>query len=177
MGLTPLEGLVMGTRSGDVDPGLHDYLARQSGLTLSEITAALNREIGPAGPVGVDVNDMRELEAAAAHRKRGRTPRGRRVRLPACQDVAGMAVALGRVDGLVFTGGIGENSATIRAATWRRLAVLGFELDEAANIAAVRGQSGPITRGRCSGPGGEHQRGTEIARETSAVWRERSGKS
>ncbi|UQN07226.1 acetate kinase [Deinococcus sp. QL22] len=144
MGLTPLEGLVMGTRSGNVDPGLHDYLARQSGLTLSEITAALNRESGLLGLSNL-ASDMRELEAAATGGHAGARLAVDVFVYRLAKTVAGMAVALGRLDGLVFTGGIGENSATIRAATLRRLGVLGFEVDEAANAKAVRGQSGLIT--------------------------------
>lgn len=145
MGLTPLEGLVMGTRSGDVDPGMHDYVARQTGLSLSEITGALNRESGLLGLSGL-ASDMRELEEAA-----GRGHEGARLALDVfvyrlAGTVARMAAALGGLDGLVFTGGIGENSALVRAQTLERLGFLGFDLDEAANAAAVRGRSGPVTR-------------------------------
>ncbi|KQR15568.1 acetate kinase [Deinococcus sp. Leaf326] len=145
MGLTPLEGLVMGTRSGDVDPGLHDYVARQSGLSLSEVTGALNRESGLLGLSNL-ASDMRELEEAA-----GRGHAGARLALDVfvyrlAGTVAQMAAALGRVDGLVFTGGIGENSASVRAQTLARLGFLGFALDEKANAAAVRGGSGLVTR-------------------------------
>ncbi|WP_189101649.1 acetate kinase [Deinococcus knuensis] len=144
MGLTPLEGLVMGTRSGDVDPGLHDFIARQAGLSLSEVTAALNRESGLLGLSGLS-NDMRELEEAAA---RGHA--GARLAVEAfvyrlAKQVAGMAVALGRVDALVFTGGIGENSAAVRGAVLARLGVLGAAVDPALNARAVRGESGLIS--------------------------------
>ncbi|EYB67072.1 acetate kinase [Deinococcus phoenicis] len=144
MGLTPLEGLVMGTRSGDVDPGLPDYLARQAGLSLTQITAALNRESGLLGLSGL-TNDMRELEEAAG---RGNEPARLAVDIfvyRLAKTIAGMAVALGRLDALVFTGGIGENSAGVRATTLARLGLLGFRLNEAANARAVRGQGGPIT--------------------------------
>ncbi|WP_272976058.1 acetate kinase [Deinococcus geothermalis] len=146
MGLTPLEGLVMGTRSGDVDPGLPDYLAREAGLTLAEITAALNRESGLLGLSGL-TNDMRELEAAAAG---GNTNAQLALEIfvyRLAKTIAGMATVLGRLDALVFTGGIGENSATVRAATLARLGLLGFQLDAAANAQAVRGQGGVITSG------------------------------
>ncbi|MVN88543.1 acetate/propionate family kinase [Deinococcus sp. HMF7620] len=144
MGLTPLEGLVMGTRSGDVDPGLHDYIARQAGLSLSEVTAALNRDSGLLGLSGLS-NDMRELEEAA-----GRGHAGAQLAVDAfvyrlAGQIAALAAALGRVDALVFTGGIGENSALVRAATLQRLAVLGAGVDEVANGAAVRGQNGLIS--------------------------------
>ncbi|UBV42381.1 acetate kinase [Deinococcus taeanensis] len=144
MGLTPLEGLVMGTRSGDVDPGLHDFIARQAGLSLSEVTAALNRGSGLLGLSGLS-NDMRELEEAA-----GRGHVGARLALEVfvhrlAKQMAGMAAAMGRVDGLVFTGGIGENSAFVRRAVLARLGVLGAQVDDAANAAAVRGQGGVIS--------------------------------
>ncbi|PTA67597.1 acetate kinase [Deinococcus arcticus] len=144
MGLTPLEGLVMGTRSGDVDPGLHDYIARQAGLSLSEVTSALNKESGLLGLSGLS-NDMRELEEAA-----GRGHAGARLALDVfvyrlAKQMAGMAVALGRVDALVFTGGIGENSAAVRGAVLARLGVLGAAVDDEANRAAVRGQAGRIS--------------------------------
>ncbi|WP_291431952.1 acetate kinase [Deinococcus sp.] len=144
MGLTPLEGLVMGTRSGDVDPGLHDFIARQAGLSLSEVTAALNRESGLLGLSSLS-NDMRELEEAAA---RGHA--GARLAIDAfvyrlAKQMAGLAVALGRVDALVFTGGIGENSAAVRGAVLERLGVLGAAVDPALNARAVRGESGLIS--------------------------------
>ncbi|MBB5235820.1 acetate kinase [Deinococcus budaensis] len=144
MGLTPLEGLVMGTRSGDVDPGLPDYLARQAGLSLTQITAALNKDSGLLGLSGL-TNDLRELEQAAARGHAGAQLATEVFVYRLAKTVAGMAVALGTLDGLVFTGGIGENSAAVRAATLARLSLLGFRLDEAANAGAVRGQAGPIT--------------------------------
>ncbi|SMB95887.1 acetate kinase [Deinococcus hopiensis] len=144
MGLTPLEGLVMGTRSGDVDPGLHDYLAREAGLSLTELTAALNRESGLKGLSGL-TNDMRELEEAAGQGHAGARLAVQVFVYRLAKLIAGMAVALGRLDGLVFTGGIGENSAAVRSATLARLAVLGFTVDDGANAAAVRGQSGVIS--------------------------------
>ena len=144
MGLTPLEGLVMGTRSGDVDPGLHDYIARQAGLTLTQVTAALNKESGLLGLSGL-TNDMRELEEAAA---KGHTAAKLAVDIfvyRLAKMIAALSVPLERLDALVFTGGIGENSATIRAATLKRLKLLGFQADEKTNNAAVRGQGGLIT--------------------------------
>ncbi|WP_309571458.1 acetate kinase [Deinococcus sp.] len=167
MGLTPLEGLVMGTRSGDVDPGLHDFIARQAGLTLDGVTAALNRESGLLGLSGLD-SDMRELEAAAT---RGHA--GARLALDVfvyrlAKAVAGMAVALGHVDGLVFTGGIGENAVTVRAATLARLGVLGAGVDDAANARAVRGTPGVISvPGRLSTVVVNTNEELMIARETA----------
>ena len=149
MGLTPLEGLVMGTRSGNVDAGLHDYIARQAGLSLSEVTSALNKESGLLGLSGL-TNDMRELEAAAQKGHEGAKLALDVFVYRLAKLIAGMAVAFsgqggGRFDGLVFTGGIGENSEYIRAATVERLGVLGLKLDPEANKGAVRGVSGLIS--------------------------------
>ncbi|WP_135229867.1 acetate kinase [Deinococcus fonticola] len=144
MGFTPLEGLVMGTRSGDVDPGLHDFMARQAGLTLTQIMTALNKESGLLGVSGL-TNDMRELEAAAA---RGHERAALALDLfiyRLAKTVAALSVPLGRLDALVFTGGIGENSELVRARTLGHLGLLGFKLDEHANQQAVRGQGGLIT--------------------------------
>ena len=143
MGLTPLEGLVMGTRSGDVDPNLHDYLARQAGLSLEQITAVLNRQSGLLGLSGLG-SDMRELEQAAADGHEGARLAIEVFVYRLTKSIAGMTAALPTLDALVFTGGIGENSSGVRAAVLARLGLLGFALGEAANAAAVRGQGGSI---------------------------------
>jgi len=143
MGLTPLEGLVMGTRSGDVDPGLHDFIARQSGMSLSEITEVLNRESGLLGISGLS-NDMRTLLEAAED---GNGQAALAVDIfcyRLAKVVAGLAVALDRVDAIVFTGGIGEHAAEVRSATVRHLGLLGAELDEARNREHGRHSEGHI---------------------------------
>jgi acetate kinase len=147
MGLTPLEGLVMGTRSGDVDPGLIGYLARRGGLTADEITDALNNESGLAALSGRG-NDMRAITAAAAAGdERSRLALDVFVhRL--CRAIAGLVASLGRLDALVFTGGIGENSAEIRGRALSRLGFLGLAEDPAANAS-----HGRHTGGRVSLPG------------------------
>ena len=144
MGLTPLEGLVMGTRSGDVDPNLHDFLAQRSEMSLSEITELLNRKSGLLGLSG-ESNDMRTLLAA-------RESGSERARLAIdvfCYRLAkgllGLCAALRRVDALVFTGGIGEHAAPIRAQTLRELAVLGAEVDDELNQEHGRSVKGRIT--------------------------------
>ena len=145
MGLTPLEGLVMGTRSGDVDPNLHEYLARQAGLSLGEVTDALNRRSGLFGLSGLS-GDMRQLEEAAAQGHAGAILAAEVFVYRLAKSIAAMSVALPGLDALVFTGGIGENSSGVRAKVLGRLSLLGFALDEAANDAAVRGQAGQIGR-------------------------------
>jgi len=131
MGLTPLAGLVMGTRSGDVDPGLHAFLGRELGMTLADVDTALNKRSGMLGLAGVtDFRDLNELindgDAAAqvaldvyCHRL--------------LSYIGSYLAVLGRVDALTFTAGVGENDPLVRATVVRRLEQLGFWLDEDAN--------------------------------------------
>jgi acetate kinase len=141
----PLAGLVMGTRSGDVDPGIFGYLADRAGLTVGEITQVLNTASGLAGLSGVG-NDMRAVEAAAAGG-------GERARLALevfvhrlAMAIAGMVVSLERLDALVFTGGIGEKSSLVRSLVLGRLGFLGLTEDPAANTRHGRGTGGRISR-------------------------------
>jgi len=133
MGLTPLEGLVMGTRSGDVDPGLHAYLGREAGLSLEEIDTLLNKQSGVLGLSGV--NDFRELE----HRLATGDPDARLafdVVVHRLKHYVGAYLAiLGGIDALVFTAGVGENSISVRAAVTDGLEALGIEVDRARNAA------------------------------------------
>lgn len=144
MGLTPLEGLVMGTRSGDLDPGIHAYLAENLGLSLAEVTERLNQQSGLLGLSGLS-NDMRELERAAAggHAEAQLAMEVFCYRL--AKYAAALCVPLGRLDALIFTGGIGENSALVRAKTLGYLAWMGFALDPELNQIMIRGNSGVIT--------------------------------
>ena len=144
MGLTPLEGLVMGTRSGDVDPNLHQFLAHRTGQSLQEITDLLNRESGLLGLSG-ESNDMRTLLQSA---RAG----GKRARLAIevfcyrlAKGVLGLCAALERVDALVFTGGIGEHAAEVRAETLQQLQVLGAEVDPELNARHGEPGTGRIT--------------------------------
>jgi acetate kinase len=132
MGFTPLDGLVMGTRSGAVDPGLLIHLLRNKGLDADRLDHALNHESGLLGVSGVS-SDMRRVLAAAA----AGDPRAglaidvyvHRLR----QTIGAMAVTLGGLDALVFTAGVGEHSAEIRRRACDGLGFLGLELDQAAN--------------------------------------------
>lgn len=126
MGLTPLEGLVMGTRSGDVDPGLFDFL-RSKGIAADEVHRVLNQESGLLGLSG-QTNDMRSLCALADH---GHEPSRTAIDVfcfRLARYVGAMMASLSQLDALVFTGGIGENSARIRAETINHLKLIGFEL-------------------------------------------------
>jgi acetate kinase len=147
MGLTPLEGLVMGTRSGDVDPGVFGYLADRAGLTVDQVTQALNTASGLAGLSGVG-QDMRAVQqAASAGDERARLALDVFVHRLA-KAIAAMVVGLERLDALVFTGGIGENSALIRGRVLARLGFLGLAEDAEANA-----RHGRATRGRISPEG------------------------
>ena len=135
MGLTPLEGLVMGTRSGDIDPGVIVHLARQAGMSIEEIDAGLNGASGLSGLCGVgDVRDVLQREAAGDARARLAldvyTYRMRKY-------IGAYMAALGHVDGIVFTAGVGENSADIRERACEGLEGLGVQLDEARNRASA----------------------------------------
>ncbi len=147
MGLTPLEGLVMGTRSGDVDPGVFGYLAGRTGLDAAQLTDILNTASGLAGLSGVG-NDMRAVQRAAAtgNEQAQLTLDVFVHRL--CKAIAGLVVSLERLDALVFTGGIGEHSALVRGMALARLGFLGVAEDPAANAVHGRG-----TGGRVSQPG------------------------
>lgn len=126
MGLTPLEGLVMGTRSGDVDPGLFDFL-RSKGIAADEVHRVLNQESGLLGLSG-QTNDMRSLCELADH---GHEPSRTAIDVfcfRLARYVGAMMASLSQLDALVFTGGIGENSARIRAETINHLKLIGFEL-------------------------------------------------
>lgn len=132
MGLTPLDGLVMGTRCGSIDPGVLLYLLQHESMSVDDLQHLLYHESGLLGVSGISA-DMRTLlasgEAAAREAVDLFTFR-------AAQEIAVMANTLGGLDGLVFTGGIGEHAKEIRSAIGERLAWLGVRIDLAANDAA-----------------------------------------
>jgi acetate kinase len=146
MGFTPLEGLVMGTRAGDVDPAILDYISVKEGLDLRGVENLLNKQSGLLGISGL-TNDMRELlEEADEHYDR-------RARLAIeifCYRVrkyiGAYLAALGGADAVVFTGGVGQNAPVVRAAILEGLGWLGLELDEAANAETVGNRSARITQ-------------------------------
>lgn len=135
MGFTPMDGLVMATRAGSLDPGIVLWAQRHGGLTAAEVEQALDRESGLLGVSGLS-GDMREVLAAAGRgHERAQLALDVYVhRLRAL--IAAMASALEGVDALVFTGGVGERSAPVRAAACAGLSFLGVVLDEARNQAA-----------------------------------------
>jgi acetate kinase len=136
MGFTPLEGLMMGTRSGSVDPGLMLYLQRTCGVQVEDLDRTLNKESGLLGVSGVSA-DMRKVVVAAASGDERAALAVRMFTHRARKAIGAMAVTLGRLDALVFTGGIGEHGADIRASICEGLSCVGLELDRCANQAAT----------------------------------------
>lgn len=145
MGFTPLEGLVMGTRAGDLDPAILDYVASKEGLTLSEVEVLLNKQSGLLGISGL-TNDMRELLAEAEEHS------DRRARLAieifcyrARKYIGGYLAAMGGADAVVFTGGIGENAPAVREKICAGLEWLGLTLDAGRNRATCDGAEGRVS--------------------------------
>lgn len=167
MGFTPLEGLVMATRSGSVDPGLITWLLQHGGISVDQLATGLEESAGLAGLSGIPSGDMRAVLQAVddgnglarlaldvyLHRLRG--------------EIAAMAAAVNGMDALVFTGGVGEHSARVRAAAVEGLQFLGVSLDPA--------QDGVTSDADISGPGPVHvvvvtaREDLEIARQARAV--------
>jgi len=140
MGLTPLQGLVMGTRSGDVDPGLHTFLHNELGMTIAEIDTLLNKQSGLKGLAGV--NDFRELEQRRAAGDES-AQLAFDVYIHRLKHYVGAYLALlGRLDVLTFTAGVGENAPTVRAAVADGLEGLGFQVDAEGN--AVRSKDARV---------------------------------
>ena len=144
MGLTPLEGLVMGTRSGDVDPSVFSFLADNLKLSTQQITDILNKESGLMG-VSELSSDCRVIEEESLNGHEGAVLALEMFSYRLAKYVASMAVAAGGLDALVFTGGIGENSDIIREKVLNYCAFLGFSVDKEANTAARFGKAGVIT--------------------------------
>ena len=131
MGLTPLEGLVMGTRSGDIDPALLFYLARKKGLDIDKLDTMLNKESGLKGICGS--NDMREVTRLAEEGDE-KAQLAREMFIYRLKKYIGSySAVLGRVDCIVFTGGIGENDADVRLQTCQNLENLGIKIDSKLN--------------------------------------------
>ena len=137
MGFTPLEGLIMGTRSGDLDPQLILYIMGKEGLTLAEATTLLNKHSGLIGISG-DSSDMREVESSMENG----SAKSRLAFDIFCyrikKYIGAYAAAMGGLDAIVFTGGIGENSVRVRAQVCSDMEFLGIELDQAANASGPR---------------------------------------
>ncbi len=145
MGLTPLEGLVMGTRSGDIDPAIIFHLHDSLGMSVDQINKMLTKESGLLGLTEV-TSDCRYVEDnydSKADAKRAMDVFCHRL---AKYVGAYSALMEGRLDAVIFTGGIGENAGMVRELTLNKLGLLGFEIDHDRNMAARFGKSGAITK-------------------------------
>jgi acetate kinase len=145
MGLTPMEGLVMGTRSGDVDPGMFAYLADQAGQSVQQLNDTLDTKSGLLGLSGL-TNDMREIQDAAAGGNQAAQLALDVFVHRLAAGIAALVTSLGRLDALIFTGGIGENSALVRSRVLARLGFLGLAEDPQANAGHGRDTGGRISR-------------------------------
>ena len=146
MGLTPLEGVVMGTRSGDVDPSLHSFLANNLGWDIYKIDKMLNSQSGLLGLSDLS-NDMRTLIEASEQGNEDATLAIEVFCYRLAKSLAALSCGLPCLDGLFFTGGIGENSAYIREKTVAFLPHFGFNLSKEANDSLKRGTEGRIDTG------------------------------
>lgn len=141
MGLTPLEGLMMGTRSGDVDPSLHIHLKRQLGMSLEDIDTMLNKESGLLGISGLS-NDLRTIEQAASEGHKEAELAIEMFCYRVGKYLASLSCALPELTGIVFTGGIGENSVTTRARILEVMRHFGIKVNADKNANLVRGNEG-----------------------------------
>ena len=142
MGLTPLEGLIMGTRSGDLDPGVIEYIAKKEHLTLEEVLKVLNKESGVLGLSGVS-SDFRDLAEAMEQGNEQAAVAVEAFCYRVAKHIGAYTAALNGVDAIVFTAGIGENAAHIRSMICDYLGFLGITIDEEKN--AVRGKETEIS--------------------------------
>ncbi len=147
MGLTPLEGLAMGTRSGDIDAAAVDYLCEKTGMTVQAVTDYLNKKCGVLGISGVS-SDFRDLNAAAAA---GNARANLAIQVFAYRVkkyIGSYAAALGGVSCVAFTGGVGEYNPNVRALALEGLDFMGITLDAKANESAPRGTAAKISSGK-----------------------------
>ena len=146
MGLTPLEGVVMGTRSGDVDPGIIFHLIQQLDYSTEEVDKLLNKESGLLG-ISEMSNDCRTIEEAITNDEDVRANLTMDIfcyRI--AKTIASYMASLTHFDGLIFTGGIGENSDLVRTRIVNSLKLLNFELDDEKNTEIRFGKSGIISK-------------------------------
>ena len=170
MGFTPTAGLPMSTRSGDLDPGLLSYLSRTEGMTVEQFHTMVNQQSGLLG-VSETSSDLRDLLASESH-----DPRAAEAVALFCYQarkwIGSFAAALGGLDTLVFSGGIGENSAVVRARICEGLEFLGVALDEARNLAGATVISKEGSGGTVRVIPTDEE--SEIARSVLQLWRDAS---
>jgi acetate kinase len=144
MGLSPLEGLVMGTRGGDIDPAVLEFLSHKEGMSMVEIDNVLNKQSGLLGVSGL-TNDMRDLiEEAREHQDRRATLAINIFAQRAKKYIGAYLAEMNGADAIIFTGGIGENAAVVRQRICTGLDWLGIEIDDHLNSEKVGGKEGEI---------------------------------
>jgi acetate kinase len=145
MGFTPLEGLVMGTRGGDLDPSIIEFIRNKEGMTVREIDTMLNKQSGLLGLSGL-TNDMRDLIAEEQENNDRRAHLAIEIFVQRVKKYIGAyLVEMGGADSIIFTGGIGENSAIIRERICRGMEFLGLNIDKEKNDSMVGGKEGDIS--------------------------------
>jgi len=144
MGFTPLEGVMMGSRSGSIDPGIIFHLIDQLGYSADEVNKLLNKESGLLGVSGLS-NDCRTLEQAMLEEKHPQAKLALDVfSYQIAKSIASLSASLNQLDGIVFTGGIGENSSYVREQVTSYLSLLNIKIDTEKNASTRFGQSGNI---------------------------------
>jgi acetate kinase len=142
MGLTPLEGLIMGTRSGDMDPAVVQTIANGEGISVDEVLTILNKKSGVMAMSGVS-SDFRDLEAAAEEGNERAQLALKAFKYRVIKYIGSYTAAMNGVDAITFTGGIGENDGTVRADVCKNLEYLGIKIDPEKN--AIRGKKVEIS--------------------------------
>ena len=147
LGMTPIEGVMMGTRCGDIDAGIIFHLVEQLGYSIEEVDSLLNKKSGLLG-VSQLSNDCRSLETAMLDTNHPKSAQAKLALTVFCyriaKSIASYSASLTQLDGLIFTGGIGENSSWVRAQIINQLTLLNFQLNSDANEATRFGASGNI---------------------------------
>lgn len=146
MGLTPLDGFMMGTRTGTLDPSVVTFLQRKEGLSPDETDDLLNKQSGALGVSGLSSDDRDLTIAAEAGNERAALAR-KIQQYQIRKFIGSYAAAMNGVDAIVFTGGLGENAPDIRKNVCKNLTFLGIDFDDAANEILIRGTEGEITKG------------------------------
>jgi acetate kinase len=143
MGFTPLEGIMMNTRSGDLDPAVVEYICNKEGKTVSEVIKILNKESGLLGAIGNGIADMRDITANLDNPdvKLGFDMYCHRIKKYICAYIG----VLGGVDAIVFTAGCGEHTPELREAVTENLKFMGVEVDKERNYGAPRGKEALIS--------------------------------
>ncbi|MEI6896158.1 MAG: acetate kinase [Psychromonas sp.] len=145
MGMTPLAGLVMGTRCGDIDPSIIDHLIRTEGYSADEVMDMLQKQSGLLGISGVS-NDFRAIQDACKEGNKGALLAHDIFCYRLAKYIASYTVPLGRIDALVFTGGIGENAHLMREKILNLLSIFNYQIDVDKNKVAILGEQGIITK-------------------------------